>query len=185
MKKNILLGLLWGVILCALLSLFGCKTKKSVIKDSYTAQIDSVRVEREFVNTSFSILDTTRTDEFTTTIREFFFDTFAVDSANSTPLIVVNPDGSITINHGLKMYKEQTQSRKNEKKGVTQSKDSMAIKNSNTNVSKETKKKHKNKQVERVQVAEPFKWWQVIVGACVLLAVVVALLRGKSWLNKG
>ena len=185
MTKNVLLGLLWGVILCTLLSLFGCKTKKNVIKDSYTAQFDSVRVEKEIVKTSFSIIDTTKTDELTTTIREFFFDTFTVDSAKSIPMIVVHPDGSVTINHGLKMYKEQTQSRKKEKKGVVQHKDSTVNKNTNTNVSKETKKKHKDKQVERVQVAEPFKWWQMVVGMCVLLVVVVALLRGKSWSNKG
>ncbi|MCI6671858.1 MAG: hypothetical protein MSG77_04895 [Prevotella sp.] len=181
MKKNVLLGLLWGVLICILLSVFGCKAKKDVIKDFYTSRIDSVRVENKAVNMSFSILDTTMVDELTTTIREFVFDTSIKDSAKTTPMIVINPDGSVTINHGLKMYKDQTQSRRNEKKGTMLCKDSTVSKNINTIVSKEKKKKRNNKKVERVGGGDPFKWWQSLIGIIVgvLLFVCVLKLRGK------
>ena len=176
-------GALWGVLICLLITFFfGCKTKKTIVAESIKRTYDSAQVVKENINTHFSIIDTTSIDEFTNVIREYIFDTPAycvadnlVHNADKAPMAEIKADGSVIIHHGLKSIKETKISRKSEKKGMSEQKDSIGNKQSNTKVSTTEHKKQKHKQVEQVQISEPFQWWQLIIGASVLFAVACSL----------
>lgn len=176
-------GALWGVLICLLITLFfGCKTKKTIIAESIKRTYDSAQVVKENVNTHFSIIDTTSIDEFTNIIREYIFDTptyrvtdSLVHDTDKVPMVEIKADGGIIINHGLRSVKETKISRRNEKKGLSERKDSTSNRNTNTKVATSENTKKTNKQIDKVQIAQPFCWWQQI-GALILLCVVVALL---------
>ena len=84
-------------------------------------------------------------------------------------------DGSVIIHHGLKSIKETKISRKNEKKGVSVQKDSTAKKVVRTKVHATEQHKQKQRHVEQIAVSKPFDFWQLIVGASILFAIIVAL----------
>lgn len=182
---NRLIGAIWAVLICALITLCSCKTKKAVQVESVKRTFDSTQTVKEKANVKYSLVDTSRVDEYTTLIREYIFDTpyygkescFAHDTnvGSKPPMVEYKGDGSVIIHHGLKSIKETKISRKNEKKGVSEQKDSIGNKQSNTKVSTTEHKKQKHKQVEQVQISEPFQWWQLIIGASVLFAVAIAL----------
>ena len=176
-------GALWGVLICVLITMCGgCKTKKAIIAENIKRTYDSVQVVKENVNTHFSIIDTTKIDEFTNVIREYIFDTpayFVADSlvhdAGKGPMVEIKADGGVVIHHGLKSIKERSESHRNEKKGLSERKDSTSNRNTNTKVARSEKTKQKNKQIDKIQIAKPFCWWQQI-GIFILLCVVIALL---------
>ena len=180
---NRITGALWGVLICLLITLFfGCKTKKTILAENIKRTFDSVQVVKENVNTHFSIVDTTKVDEFTSVIREYIFDTSSycvadslVHDANKEPMVEIKADGGVVIHHGLKSIKERKESRKNERKGVSVKKDSTANKVVRTKVHATEQHRQKQKHVEQVQISEPFQWWQLIVGTSVLFAVVCLL----------
>jgi hypothetical protein len=197
-------GALYGLIVCTFITMCSsCKTKKAITTTTHKQTYDSVAVVKEQTHTTFSIIDTTRTSEFTKTITEYTFcsaesgelsvesgelsvesgecgDVF-LNSQNLTlktpfvPMVVRKSDGTLQINYGLARIKQTTEHRKHEKKGITQSKDSTTHKDNKTKVSATQEDKHKDKNIERVQVSKPFDWWQLIVGVSVLFAVIVAL----------
>lgn len=207
---NKIIGILWGLLFCLLLSIVGCKTKKEVTKDYHSVRTDSLRKEHIKTETHFCFVDTTKVDEFTTTIREYIFSvpdcvqevcanecvtdtarvahlTNEVSKRPFVPMFERKADGSIVIHHGLKRIKEQTISRRNERKGVSKQQDSTSNSKITTNVRAAQEDKHKDKNIERVQVTEPFDWWQLIVGVTILLAVVIGLLylnRRTPWVRK-
>lgn len=175
-------GALWGVLICLLITFFfGCKTKKTIVAESIKRTYDSAQVVKEQADVRYSLVDTSRIDEYTTLIREYIFDTpyygkaecFSHDT--NSPMVEYKGDGSVIIHHGLKSFKETKISRKSEKKGMSEQKDSIGNKQSNTKVSTTEHKKQKHKQVEQVQISEPFQWWQLIVGISVLFAVACLL----------
>lgn len=180
---NRLIGAIWGVLICTLITLCSCKTKKAVQVESVKRTFDSAQVVKEQASVKYSLVDTSHVDEYTTLIREYIFDTpyygkescFAHDTNVNSPMVEYKGDGSVIIHHGLKNIKEMKISRKSEKKGVSEQKDSIGNKQSNTKVSTTEHKKQKHKQVEQVQISEPFQWWQLIIGASVLFAVVCLL----------
>lgn len=173
-------GALWGVLICLLITFFfGCKTKKTIVAESIKRTYDSAQVVKENVNTHFSIIDTTSIDEFTNVIREYIFDTPAycvadslVHDANKEPMVEIKADGSVVIHHGLKGIREHKESRRNEKKGISEQKDSTNNKHTNTKVARSEKTKHKDKQIDKVQIAQPFCWWQQI-GALIIIGVIL------------
>lgn len=176
-------GALWGVLICLLITLFfGCKTKKAVQVENVKRTYDSTQIVKENVNTHLSIIDTTSIDEFTNIIREYIFETPAycvsdslVHDTNKEPMVEIKADGSVIIHHGLKSIKERKESRRNEKKGLSERKDSTSNKDTYTKVATSENTKKTNKQIDKVQIAQPFCWWQQI-GIFILLCVVVALL---------
>ena len=178
---NRLIGAIWGVLICTLITLCSCKTKKAVQVESVKRTYDSTQTVKEQASVKYSLVDTSRIDEYTTLVREYIFDTpyygkadcFAHD--NNSPMVEYKGDGSVVIHHGLKSIKETKISRKSEKKGMSEQKDSIGNKQSNTKVSTTEHKKQKHKQVEQVQISEPFQWWQLIVGVSVLFAVACLL----------
>ncbi|WP_311550734.1 hypothetical protein [Prevotella pallens] len=178
---NRLIGAIWGVLICTLITLCSCKTKKAVQVENVKRTFDSAQTVKEQASVKYSLVDTSRVDEYTTLVREYIFDTpyYGKESclANDTnsPMVEYKGDGSIIINHGLKSIKETKISRKNEKKGVSVQKDSTANKVARTKVHATEQHKQKQKQVEQVQISEPFQWWQLIVGTSVLFAVVCLL----------
>lgn len=186
--KNIIGGI-WGLFLCILISLFteSCKTKKIAAVEIGKRTFDSAQTVKEQASVKYSLVDTSRIDEYTTLIREYIFDTpyydnescFAHDTNVNSPMVEYKGDGSVIIHHGLKSIKETKISRKSEKKGMSEQKDSIGNKQSNTKVSTTEHKKQKHKQVEQVQISEPFQWWQLIIGASVLFAVACLLLYLK------
>ena len=145
-------GALWGVLICVLITMCGgCKTKKAIIAENIKRTYDSVQVVKENVNTHFSIIDTTKIDEFTNVIREYIFDTpayFVADSlvhdAGKGPMVEIKADGGVVIHHGLKSIKERSESHRNEKKGLSERKDSTSNRNTNTKVARSEKTKQKN-----------------------------------------
>lgn len=173
-------GALWGVLICLLITLFfGCKTKKAIVTENIKRTYDSAQVVKENVNTHFSIVDTTKVDEFTSVIREYIFDTSSycvadslVHDANKAPMVEIKANGSVVIHHGLKSIKERKESRRNEKKGLSERKDSTSNKHTNTKVATSTNTKKTNKQIDKVQIAQPFRWWQQI-GALIIIGVIL------------
>ena len=126
---NRLIGAIWGVLICTLITLCSCKTKKAVQVENVKRTFDSAQTVKEQASVKYSLVDTSRVDEYTTLVREYIFDTpyygnescFAHD--NNSPMVEYKGDGSVVIHHGLKSIKETKISRKNEKKGVSVQKD--------------------------------------------------------------
>ena len=182
---NRLIGAIWGVLICALITLCSCKTKKAMQAESVRHTYDSVQVVKEKSNVKYSLVDTSHVDEYTTLIREYIFDTpnygkescFAHDTnvGSKSPMVEYKGDGSVIIHRGLKSIKETKISRRNKKKGLSERKDSTSNKHTNTKVATSENTKKTNKQIDKVQIAQPFCWWQQI-GIFILLCVVVALL---------
>lgn len=182
---NRLIGAIWGVLICALVTLCSCKTKKAIQAESVKRAFDSVQVVKEKANVKYSLVDISHVDEYTTLIREYIFDTpyygkencLAHDTnvGSKPPMVEYKGDGSVIIHHGLKSIKETKISRKSEKKGVSEQKDSIGNKQSKTKVHATEQRRQKQKQVEQVAISKPFDFWQLIVGASVLFAVAIAL----------
>ena len=172
------------LLICVLVTIcVGCRTKKSVAIESVKQTYNSEQVTTERNEKHISLIDTTNIDELTSVIREFVFevpcpeDSFATDTnvGSKVPMVEYKTDGSIIINRGLKSIKERIESRRNEKRGLSEKKDSAANKQTNTKVNFSENKRHKDKHVEQVQIAEPFRWWQIIMGLLVLSIVVFGL----------
>ena len=180
---NRLIGAIWGVLICTLITLCSCKTKKAVQVESVKRTFDSVQVVKEQASVKYSLVDTSHVDEYTTLIREYIFDTpyygkescLTHDTNVNSPMVEYKGDGSIIINHGLKSIKETKISRKSDRKGVSVQKDSTANKVVRTKVHATEQHKQKQKQVEQIAVSKPFDFWQLIVGASILFAIIVAL----------
>lgn len=182
---NRLIGAIWGVLICALITLCSCKTKKAVQVETTKRTFDSVQVVKEKANVKYSLVDTSRVDEYTTLIREYIFDTpyygkescFAHDTnvGSKPPMVEYKGDGSVIIHHGLKTIKETKISRKSDRKGVSVQKDSTANKVVRTKVHATEQHKQKRKQVEQIAVLKPFDFWQLIVGVSILFAIAIAL----------
>ena len=161
----------------------GCRTKKSVAIESVKQTYNSEQVTTERNEKHVSLIDTTNIDELTSVIREFVFDVPCLEDSSAAnanvgskvPMVEYKTDGSIIINRGLKSIKERIESRRNEKRGLSEEKDSTANKQTNTKVNFTENKRHKDKHVEQVQIAEPFRWWQIIMGLLVLSIVVFGL----------
>lgn len=182
---NRIIGAIWGVLICALVTLCSCKTKKAMQAESVRHTYDSVQVVKEKSSVKYSLVDTSRVDEYTTLIREYIFDTpyygkescLAHDTnvGSKPPMVEYKGDGSVIIHHGLKSIKETKISRKSEKKGMSEQKDSIGNKQSNTKVHATEQRRQKQKQVEQVAISKPFDFWQLIVGVSILFAVAIAL----------
>ena len=172
---NRLIGALWGILICTLITLCSCKTKKAVQVESVKRTFDSAQTVKEQASVKYSLVDTSRIDEYTTLVREYIFDTpyYGKESClthdTNSPMVEYKGDGSIIIHHGLKSIKETKISRKSEKKGMSEQKDSIGNKQSNTKVSTTEHKKQKQKQVEQIAVSKPFDFWQLIVGVSIAL----------------
>ena len=178
---NRLIGAAWGVLICTLITLCSCKTKKAVQVENVKRTFDSTQVVKEQARVKYSLVDTSHVDEYTTLIREYIFDTpyYGKESClthdTNSSMVEYKGDGSIIIHHGLKSIKETKISRKSEKKGMSEQKDSIGNKQSNTKVSTTEHKKQKQKQVEQIAVSKPFDFWQLIVGVSILFAIAIAL----------
>lgn len=172
------------LLICVLVTMcVGCRTKKSVAIESVKQTYNSEQVTTERNEKHVSLIDTTNIDELTSVIREFVFDVPCLEDSSATdtnvgskvPMVEYKTDGSIIINRGLKSIKERIESRRNEKRGLSEKKDSAVNKQTNTKVNFTENKRHKDKHVEQVQIAEPFRWWQIIMGLLVLSIVVFGL----------
>lgn len=172
------------LLICILITMcVGCRTKKSVAIESVKQTYNSEQVLHERNEKHISLIDTTNIDELTSVIREFVFDipsledSFATDTnvGSKVPIVEYKADGSIIINRRLKSIKERIESRRNEKRGLSEKKDSAVNKQTNTKVNFTENKRHKDKHVEQVQIAEPFRWWQIIIGLLVLSIIVFGL----------
>ncbi len=172
------------LLICVLITMcVGCRTKKSVAIESIKQTYNSEQVTTERNEKHISLIDTTNIDELTSVIREFVFDVPCLEDSSAAnanigskvPMVEYKTDGSIIINRGLKSIKERIESRRNEKRGLSEEKDSTANKQTNTKVNFTENKRHKDKHVEQVQIAEPFRWWQIIMGLLVLSIVVFGL----------
>lgn len=172
------------LLICVLVTMcVGCRTKKSVAIESVKQTYNSEQVTTERNEKHISLIDTTNIDELTSVIREFVFDVPCLEDSSAAntnvgskvPMVEYKTDGSIIINRGLKSIKERIESRRNEKRGLSEEKDSTANKQTNTKVNFSENKRHKDKHVEQVQIAEPFRWWQIIMGLLVLSIVVFGL----------
>lgn len=178
---NRLIGAIWGVLICTLITLCSCKTKKAVQVESVKRTFDSVQVVKEQASVKYSLVDTSRVDEYTTLIREYIFDTpyYGKESClahdTNAPMVEYKGDGSVVIHHGLKSIKETKISRKNERKGVSVQRDSTGNTVSKTKVYATEQYKQKQRQVEQVAVSKPFDFWQLIVGVSILFAIAIAL----------
>ena len=176
---NRLIGAIWGVLICTLITLCSCKTKKAVQVESVKRTFDSVQTVKEQADVKYSLVDTSRIDEYTTLVREYIFDTPYYGKENDTnansPMVEYKGDGSIIIHHGLKSIKETKISRKSDRKGVSVQKDSTAKKVVRTKVHATEQHKQKQKQVEQIAVSKPFDFWQLIVGVSILFAIAIAL----------
>ena len=161
----------------------GCQTKKSIAIESVKQTYNSEQVTTERNEKHVSLIDTTNIDELTSVIREFVFDipsledSFSADTnvCRNVPIVEYKADGSIIINRGLKSITDRIESRRNEKRGLSEKKDSTDNKQDNTKVNFAENKQHKDKHVEQVQIAEPLRWWQIIIGLLVLSIVVFGL----------
>ena len=176
---NRLIGAIWGVLICTLITLCSCKTKKAVQVESVKRTFDSAQTVKEQASVKYSLVDTSRVDEYTTLIREYIFDTpyYGKESCFNTnsPMVEYKGDGSVIIHHGLKSIKETKINRKSDKKGVSVQKDSTANKVARTKVHATEQHKQKQRQVEQIAVSKPFDFWQLIVGVSVLFAIAIAL----------
>ena len=178
---NRLIGAIWGVLICTLITLCSCKTKKAVQVENVKRTFDSAQTVKEQASVKYSLVDTSRIDEYTTLIREYIFDTpyygkescFAHDTNVNSPMVEYKSDGSVVIHHGLKTIKETKISRKSDKKGVSVQKDSTANKVVRTKV--HATEQHKQKQVEQIAVSKPFDFWQLVIGVSILFAIAIAL----------
>ena len=178
---NRLIGAIWGVLICTLITLCSCKTKRAVQVENVKRTFDSAQTVKEQVSVKYSLVDTSRVDEYTTLIREYIFDTsnygkadcFAHD--NNSPMVEYKGDGSIIIHHGLKTIKETKISRKSDRKGVSVQKDSTANKVVKTKVHATEQHKQKQKHVEQIAVSKPFDFWQLVIGVSILFAIVITL----------
>lgn len=180
---NRLIGAIWGVLICTLITLCSCKTKKAVQVENVKRTFDSAQVVKEQASVKYSLVDTSRIDEYTTLIREYIFDTpyygkescLTHDTNVNSPMVEYKGDGSVVIHHGLKSIKETKISRKNDRKGVSVLKDSTANKVARTKVHATEQHKQKQRQVEQIAVSKPFDFWQLVIGASILFAIAVAL----------
>ena len=180
---NRLIGAAWGVLICTLITLCSCKTKKAVQVESVKRTFDSTLVVKEQSSVKYSLVDTSHVDEYTTLIREYIFDTpyygkescLVHDTNVNSPMVEYKGDGSVIIHHGLKSIKETKISRKNEKKGVSVQKDSTAKKVARTKVHATEQHKQKQRHVEQIAVSKPFDFWQLIIGVSILFAIAIAL----------
>lgn len=172
------------LLICVLVTMcVGCRTKKSVAIESVKQTYNSEQVTTERNEKHISLIDTTNIDELTSVIREFVFDVPCLEDSSAAnanvgskvPMVEYKTDGSIIINRGLKSIKERIERRRNEKRGLSEEKDSTANKQTNTKVNFTENKRHKDKHVDQVQIAEPFRWWQIIMGLLVLSIVVFGL----------
>ena len=193
-------GAVYGLIICTLITMCsGCKTKKAITSIAHKQTYDSVAVVKETTHTTFSIIDTTRTSEHSKTITEYTFCSvesgeLSVESGGGSfahltneasrtpfvPMVVRKADGTLQINYGLAGIKQTTEESKDEQKGITQSKDSTTHKESDTKVSATESDKRKDKQIDRVQVTEPFDWWQLVFCLSIILGVIYLLLYIKE-----
>lgn len=180
---NRLIGAIWGVLICTLITLCSCKTKKAVQVENVKRTFDSAQTVKEQASVKYSLVDTSRIDEYTTLIREYIFDTpyygkescLTHDTNAKQPMVEYKGDGSIIINHGLKSIKETKISRKNEKKGVSVQKDSTANKVVRTKVHATEQQARKQRHVEQIAVSKPFDFWQLVIGVSILFAIAIAL----------
>ena len=178
---NRLIGAIWGVLICTLITLCSCKTKKAVQVESVKRTFDSAQTVKEQADVKYSLVDTSRVDEYTTLVREYIFDTpyYGKESclAHDTkqPMVEYKGDGSIIIHHGLKSIKETKISRKSDRKGVSVQKDSTAKKVVRTKVHATEQHKQKQRQVEQIAVSKPFDFWQLVIGVSILFAIAIAL----------
>ena len=172
------------LLICVLVTMcVGCRTKKSVAIESVKQTYNSEQVTTERNEKHISLIDTTNIDELTSVIREFVFEVPCLEDSSAAnanveskvPMVEYKADGSIIINRGLKSIKERIESHRNEKRGLSEKKDSAVNKQTNTKVNFTENKRHKDKHVEQVQIAEPFRWWQIIMGLLVLSIVVFGL----------
>lgn len=178
---NRLIGAIWGVLICTLITLCSCKTKKAVQVENVKRTFDSTQTVKEQTSVKYSLVDTSHVDEYTTLIREYIFDTpnygkescFAHDT--NSPMVEYKGDGSIIINHGLKSIKETKISRKSDRKGVSVQKDSTANKVVRTKVHATEQHKQKQRHVEQIAVSKPFNFWQLVIGVSILFAIAIAL----------
>ena len=180
---NRLIGAIWGVLICTLITLCSCKTKKAAQVESVKRTFDSAQVVKEQASVKYSLVDTSRVDEYTTLVREYIFDTpyygkescLTHDTNVNSPMVEYKGDGSVVIHHGLKSIKETKISRKSDRKGVSVQKDSTANKVIRTKVHATEQHKQKRKQVEQIAVSKPFDFWQLVIGVSILFAVAIAL----------
>lgn len=180
---NRLIGAIWGVLICTLITLCSCKTKKAVQVENVKRTFDSTQVVKEQADVKYSLVDTSHVDEYTTLIREYIFDTpnygkadcFAHDTNVNSPMVEYKGDGSVIIHHGLKSIKETKISRKSEKKGVSVQKDSTANKVVRTKVHATEQHKQKQRHVEQIAISKPFDFWQLVIGVSILFAIAIAL----------
>ena len=178
---NRLIGAIWGVLICTLITLCSCKTKKAVQVESVKRTFDSTQVVKEQARVKYSLVDTSHVDEYTTLVREYIFDTpyYGKESClthdTNSPMVEYKGDGSVVIHHGLRSIKETKISRKSDRKGVSVQKDSTANKVVRTKVHATEQHKQKQKQVEQIAVSKPFDFWQLIIGVSILFAIVIAL----------
>lgn len=189
---NKVIGALWGVLICALIMIFGgCRTKKAASTENVRRTYDSVQVVKEKTGVQYSFIDTTVTNELTRTITEYIFAAPSVgsDSAHysnvSGPMLVRNADGSMRINYGLQKIRQMVENNKTENKGVSEKKDSTNDRQSNVKVNATEHNKKKDKQVEQVKITAPFDWWQILFVVCIPFAVIVMMLflKNTKWLN--
>ena len=182
--KN-LIGAFWALLLCIVITMCGgaCRTKKIASAESNRRTYDSVQVVKEKADVRYSLIDTTATSEYTRIITEYIFDAPVYDSFapdinvdSKIPMFVRNADGSLRINYGLKGIRQTEEAIKNERKGVSERKDSTGNKVSNTKISATEQKKRKDKKLEQVQIAEPAKWWQAFIASCMSFAVTLLCL---------
>lgn len=172
------------LLICVLITMcVGCRTKKSIAIESIKQTYNSEQVTTERNEKHVSLIDTTNIDELTSVIREFVFEVPCLEDSSAAnanvgskvPMVEYKADGSIIINRGLKSIKERIESRRNEKRGLSEKKDSAVNKQANTKINFTENKRHKDKHVDQVQIAEPFRWWQIIMGLLVLSIVVFGL----------
>ena len=188
---NKLTGGFWGLLICVLTTMCGgCKTKKTITTTTHKQTYDSAAVIKETTRTTFSIIDTTHTSEFTKTITEYVFSvpigvneyvrdtthfahlTNEASKSPFIPMVIRKSDGTLQINYGLKSIKQTTEESKDEQKGITQSKDSTSNKDMSTKVTRSENTKKTDKQIDKVQIAQPFCWWQQI-GALIIIGVIL------------
>ena len=180
---NRLIGAIWGVLICTLITLCSCKTKKAVQVESVKRTFDSTQVVKEQASVKYSLVDTSHVDEYTTLIREYIFDTpyygkescLTHDTNVNSPMVEYKGDGSVIIHHGLRSIKETKISRKSDRKGVSVQKDSTANKVVRTKVHATEQHKQKQRHVEQIAVSKPFDFWQLVIGVSILFAIAIAL----------
>lgn len=182
-------GGFYGLIICTLITMCsGCKTKKAITSIAHKRTFDSVAVVRENKQSTYSIIDTTRTTEHTKMITEYVFsgpssgvygvcvaDTMAMGGNTFVPMVVRKADGTLQINYGLMGIKQSIEQNKTEQKGVSKCKENKESKDNKTKVAATENDRRKDRQVEQIAVSKPFDFWQLVIGVSILFAVIVAL----------